>query len=308
MNAAKPNFFIVGAPKCGTSAMAQYLAEHPSVYFSVPKEPAYWCQDQFPRAVHEPKFDSLEDYLDLFSEADSVKHSIIAEGSTRYLYSRTAAKRILEFNPEAKFLVMLRNPVEMIHAYHMQLRYSLLEDIEDFRQAWRAQDRRREGMLIPNNCRAPELLQYGEVGRFSAQVARLYDLMPKSKIKIILLDDLVADVKGIYCDVLRFLNLPYDGRTDFPVVNPAHAHRYNLLAQLVLSPPSVLEEPMLRLRQHLLNRSYPPVNLLKRWLNQRRPRPKMQESLVSELEAHFSDDVRALSEMLGRDLRSWIPY
>lgn len=150
-----PNVFLIGAPKCGTTAMMQYLGEHPNVFTSVPKEPFYWCPD-FARSRHEPKFDGLDDYLALFAEADPAQHKVVMEGSTRYLQSVEAIPAILAFNPQARFIAMVRDPVEVAQAYHMEQRFSLHEDVEDFRTAWNLQDQRAAGQQIPATCGEPE--------------------------------------------------------------------------------------------------------------------------------------------------------
>lgn len=102
----RPNFFILGAPKAGTTAMAQWLSEHPDVFMSAIKEP------QFFNADHGGGFEGgLAEYLKLFAAA-SARHRVIGEGTVWYLYSRVAVKTILDVSPSARFLVMLRNPVD----------------------------------------------------------------------------------------------------------------------------------------------------------------------------------------------------
>src|SRR5689334_10202054 len=97
MASRTPNFFMIGAPKCGTSAMSTYLAANPEVYFSLPKEPAYWAYD-FPKLAGYYGIDSLEKYLALFDGATS-QHVAVGEKSTVYLASNTAVPEILSFNP-----------------------------------------------------------------------------------------------------------------------------------------------------------------------------------------------------------------
>ena len=99
-----PDFFIIGAPKCGTTALAHYLSEHPQVCFSYPKEPYYWADD-FPGIQRRFGIRSLEKYLQLFEPSSSIK-TAFGEGSTIYLASSTAVDRILQFKPDAKFIVM----------------------------------------------------------------------------------------------------------------------------------------------------------------------------------------------------------
>ena len=89
MKNKKPNFFIVGAPKCGTTALASYLNEHSKIFVSNPKEPHYFATD-FPRYR---LYDSLKQYLDIFNDAKS-ENVAIGEASVFYMYSRGYKKNI----------------------------------------------------------------------------------------------------------------------------------------------------------------------------------------------------------------------
>ncbi|MDP2213492.1 MAG: sulfotransferase [Phenylobacterium sp.] len=299
-----PNTFIIGAPKCGTSALATYISEHPNVFFSTPKEPFFWCSD-FPNIKHEMSLDSLGDYLELFRKADPDMHCVVAEGSTRYLRSSVAINNILEFNPAAKFIAMVRNPVELVRAYHMEQRYSLHEDLADFEDAWRAQGIRSEGLQIPRGCREPAFLQYGQVASLGAQIEFASAAIPKDQLLVIVFDDFKSDPAEVYARTLGFLGLPNDGRAEFPVVNSAHGHRAEWLARLVLTPPAFLERPMLKARRHLWERRYPPIELVKGWLNRKQSRPEISPNLLLELKNYFREDVQRLGRAIHRDLSEW---
>jgi len=140
----QPNFFIIGAPKCGTTALASYLSAHTDVFFSHPKEPTYFNQDfdEKPRAAHNEK-----EYLHLFEQADGLK--MVGEGSTRYLSSNVAVKNIMKFNPQAKIIIMLRNPIDMYISLHSHCFYNLVEPEEDPEKAWRLQRERKNIQSTP---------------------------------------------------------------------------------------------------------------------------------------------------------------
>ncbi|WP_226629376.1 sulfotransferase domain-containing protein [Alloyangia pacifica] len=301
-----PNTFIIGAPKCGTTALAAYLNDHPNVFFSNPKEVFYWCFD-FPKLKHELKIENIEDYLKLFAAADPEKHKVVAEGSTRYLRSKNAVKNILEFDPKAKIIVMARNPIELAPAYHMEQRYSLHEDVVSFEEAWKLQSKRARGEAIPRGCREPEFLQYGKVASLGEQISHLQSIVPEDQLMVILIDDLKKDAESVYRKTLQFLELPDDGRSEFPVMNSAHGHRVEWLAKLILTPPSALEKPVLALRKHLWEKRYPPVEYLKRSLNQKKSRQEMPQYLLAELQEYFRDDILLLSKSISRDLTHWLP-
>ena len=109
----KPNFFIIGAPKCGTTSLANWLAEHPRVFFSDTKEPHFFCTDGYTGVK------TLKQYEKLFEDAKP-HHLAVGEGSTHYLFSKVAVPNILVYNPDARFIVCLRNPVDMAPSLHSE--------------------------------------------------------------------------------------------------------------------------------------------------------------------------------------------
>ena len=123
----KPDFFIAGAPKCGTTAMHTYLQTHPEVFVSKVKEPSFFATD-----LHNsnPLVCNIEEYLSLFAEVRDEKR--VGEASTGYFYSQNAAKELKEFNPSASIIIMLRNPVDMMYSLHGQLLYQGNEDLVNF--------------------------------------------------------------------------------------------------------------------------------------------------------------------------------
>ena len=119
INIKNPNLFILGAPKCGTTSLYTYLREHPNIFFSHIKGPHYFATDfENYRSVK-----TKVDYANLFSEANA-QHSIIGEASVLYLYSENAIKGIYNDNPNAKLIIMLRNPIEVVQSWHAQMLWS----------------------------------------------------------------------------------------------------------------------------------------------------------------------------------------
>ncbi|MEM9410170.1 MAG: sulfotransferase, partial [Planctomycetota bacterium] len=154
-----PNTFIIGAPKSGTSSMASYLGEHPDVFVSDPKEPFFWSDD-YPKLKLRFGMTSLDKYLEIYSQ-DGAARKIRIDGSTNYLASNIAVCNILRHQPNAKFIVMLRNPVEVVQAFHAEVVFSGIETEFNFERAWELQfARQRNPNLNPLYCEAPQFLQY----------------------------------------------------------------------------------------------------------------------------------------------------
>ncbi len=233
----QPNFFIVGAPKCGTTALSEYLRQHPRAFVTQPKEPHFFSRD-FPY-YYAPGQATLEHYLQLY---DPVPDDALAvgEASVWYLYSQAAVPAIHDFAPEARIIAMVRNPVELVPSLHSQMRYMQDEDQADPEQAWRLQGQRAQGAAVPRTCRVPEFLLYGQAAKLGEQVERMLKAVPSNQVKVVVFDDFREDTQAVYSDILDFLDLPDDGRRQFPTVNPNKQHRAEALARFTQRPPRAL--------------------------------------------------------------------
>ena len=180
----KPSFFIVGAPKSGTTALSKYLSDHEDIFFSKPKETNYFATDFNLKMRHVSRFSN---YLLLFKSAK--KNQLCGEGSIWYLYSSKAIKNIYSFNPKSKIIIMLRNPGEMVYSLHYQKIFSLDENIKNFNDAWKASWLREKNKCVPKNCREKKTLFYHKVADYHKQLMNVYKYFPKKQVKIILYDE-----------------------------------------------------------------------------------------------------------------------
>ncbi len=299
-----PNFFIIGAPKSGTTALAHYLAGHPEVYFSSPKELFYWSEDH-PVARTRHNVFRLEQYLAYFQNADPAKHKAVGEGSTNYLQSRTAIQNILEFNPASKFIVLLRDPVEVAYGMHGELMRHYFEDQPDFREAWKLQEARRGGKHIPKGSVMVNQLQYEDVVDFAGQMDRFFELVPASQRQVFLFKQFASDTRSVYAETLKFLGLQDDGRTDFPRVNEARQYRSGLIGKVYQNPPAFLEPMMKRFRVWYSGRSDGWKSSVAKVLSRKEPRKKLDSDFENELRNRFAPMVSRLEKVLEMDLSSW---
>ena len=289
----KPNFFIIGAPKTGTSAMAHYLSMHPQVFLTTPKEPNHFNSD------HDiAEYRSAARYAGLFDGADE-RHRAVGEGSVWYLYSKVAVPRIEAELPGSKYIVMLRNPAEMAPSLHQQQVFGRNENIEAFEDAWRAQDRRRAGHDIPWFMRDVDRLLYKEACSLGTQLARLLDTVPRDRVLWLFNEDLRSDPRAAWCEVQAFLGLDDDGRETFPPVNVAKRRRSGALA---LIPRAYLA----------LRRRYgvPPLgtgifNRISQLNSVERSRPPLSPEIREMLREAFEPEVRLLESITNRDLSAW---
>lgn len=298
---SRPNFLIVGAPKAGTTALSRYLGEHPHVFMTTPKEPHYLATDLqgYRQAT------SLADYERLFAGANHQQWRR-GEASVFYLYSRCAAKQAQQYFADARIIVMLRNPVDLVESLHAQLLYSRDEDQTDFRTAWKLCACRKSGHRVPARCRDAKVLLYDEIAKLGEQVERWQRYFPRNHIKFVVFDDLVADAAEVYRDVLGFLELPDDGRTSFQIVNARKSHRISLVANFTERTPAWLVAAARRAKQLLGIERWGILDLLRRWNRQDGEPTSMRRSLRAEIRATYAEDVQRLSDLIDRDLDHWI--
>lgn len=290
----RPNFFIVGAPKCGTTAWVDYLSTHPQICFSSDKEPHYFNTDM-------PGFrwaKTEAEYLAYFQ--DCTNASVVAEGSVQYLFSMEAAANIHAFCPDAKILVMLRQPSSFMRSYHNQLMLNCDETVSDLRRAWNLSEQRRAGD-IPDGCRDPRLLDYKRVGLFSEHVARYFEQFGPEQVKVVFMEDWKSDPRSLYLSLISFLGLEDAGKTDFQKVHEAKHISSGFLNRMTKRPPKALKLLSKAVKQLPGLKSASPSQALRRLNTRKGYAEKTQDSaLLQEIDTYFAEDQKRLREMLGR--------
>jgi hypothetical protein len=266
------------------------LRSHPEVY--VPPAKEIWYFDKFHHR-------GRDWYLSHFQGADE-RHRAVGELCGNYLYSEAAPGNILNLCGEIETIAMLRNPVDMVHSWHSQMVWMGNEPIEDFATAWQMQPKRRRGEGAAKWCPDPRLLLYGEICRVGEQLERLYSQVPPERVLVLFLEDVRADPRRAYLRVLDLLGVPDDGRDEFPVVNRAHAPRFQQLRGMV-KYLAVLR------RRFRIPRFRTGAVAAIHTLNLRRAQvAPLSEAMRRELIDYFRDDVARLARLTGRDLDHWL--
>jgi hypothetical protein len=302
-----PDFFVVGAPRCGTTSICRYLARNPQICFSRPKEPHY-----FSRLDHDPSADELKrDYLDRNFSHCELAHHAVGEGSVSYLQLPGVIERINHLNPQARFVVLVRNPLQMLPSYHLRMRFLLQEDEPDFAKAWELELSRDRGENIPKHCLDARLLKYSHVAKFGVQVERLFEVAGRDRSHVIVFDDFKSDALGTYKNLLEFLNVDYDGQTEFERRFGSMMYRYGWLQKLLFKPVTSGGKVVDTIQRRA--RKYNPDGTKRKSLIKRLTRlnnipmppellsPQMADIVRETLRA----DVEHLSRLLNRDLSFW---
>jgi hypothetical protein len=305
-----PDFFIVGQPKTGTTALHAMLRRHPKIYMPDVKEPQYFADElaDEPPPTNLPA--TLDDYLSLFSPA--APGQLTGDASTLYLWSRTAARNIARAKPDARIIVILREPASFLHSLHLQLVKVRIETEKDLGRALALEQERRSGRHLPNGGYWKPLLIYSEHMRYMDQLRRYRAAFADHQLLVLLYDDFLADSEAALRAILRFLDvnaaIPLS-RVEANKSTRVRARRVEQLVEAVsegrgpglsLLKPAVEAVTTQRLRRGA-------QNSIRRHIVYAKPKGP-DRALVGEIRRRYKPEVAALAEHLGRNLISLWGY
>ena len=293
----RPDFLIVGAPKCGTTAMADWLGQHRRVFMPAHKEPFYFGDD----LTHRHGRMSRADYRAMFRETRP--DQLAGEASTWSLWSSSAADEIRRELPQARIIIMLRNPVDMMASLHAEMVWEAEEDVADFETAVDLDERRGQGIGLPAGIGRPETVRYRSAADFAPQVERYLARFSPDRVHVVLFDDLRADATAVYRAATAFLGLEPDPAVRLGPRNASKVVRSRRLQRLLLAPPWPLSATMPAFRR------VPAMHRLRgaalRLNSREQPRPPMDPALRRRLTDEQRPSVERLEALIGRDLSPW---
>lgn len=312
---------VVGAPRCGTTSLSRFLEAHPQVAFSSVKEPHFFAQhDLTATRGHELRRFVGAEYLGRYFPTRSPARPLIAEGSVSYLYAPQRMETILRLWHDARFVIALRDPMEMLPSLHQRLLFNGDETVTDFGQAWSLMRERAQGRSVPRTCVDSRMLQYEELGRLGTHVGNFFRAVGKERCFVVLLDDLSTDPEGVYRGLLAFLGLPLRGYPDFAPHRQSQGYRIGSLQRFLKRPPvatrAVLAGEKYRMRVRDLDRGDSGSAALKavfaarrklvNWNTAPAPPVRLSDALRRDMRERLSDEVIKLSGLIGRDLGHWL--
>lgn len=271
-----PNFFIVGAARAGTTSMWEYLRRHPDIYMATLKEPHFFSDF---RPSYMPYVSDEQEYLRLFQGARGEK--VLGEASPSYLSSPVAPRRIKTTTPEAKILIMLREPVSAAYSHYWHwVRYG--HEDRDFLTVVREGLSERKNFIVVR-------------GHYPTSVRRYLDLFSPN-VLVLVFEEFAQNVRGHVRRVLEFLSVDEDYAEYFDATpRNVTALPHNMLSRGVYGSR--------RLRS--LGRSIVPGRLhggLERFMLQRVHVPRMEPEARRLLEGYYGPEVEELERVLGRVL------
>jgi Sulfotransferase family len=292
-----PDFWIVGHPKSGTTALYEMLRSHPEIFMPDLKETLFFAREMHPGIrPNDPQPDNLEEYLALFAPARADQRA--GEASPSYLRSRMAAKRIAEVQPDARIIAILREPADFLRSMHLELLKDHVEIEKDFRKAIAREQRMAD--------QKPVLSYTDERVEYAEHVRRYHEAFGPDRVLVLIYDDFRSDNAGTVRRVLRFLDVdetaPITASDANRTVIVRSPRAYEMFRSLYLGrgPAARMLHRAIKAvtTQRLRHQSLDAVRL--QVLYGKPPAP--DEELMLELRRRFKPHVVAVSEYLDRDL------
>lgn len=303
-----PNFLIIGAQKSGTTALYHHLKQHPQVYMPPEKEPHFFALEdesidfQGPRdqeILNHIAVTDLQAYRGLFGGVTDEK--AVGEASAVYLYSPKACWRIKHYIPEARLIVILRNPADRAYSSFLHMIRDGREPLDDFEEALGEEEARIQDNWGP-------IWHYKRAGFYYGQVKRYLETFGREQIKVYLYEDLKNDPGGMLEDVFRFLEV------DDTFV-PDVSGNYNVAGVPKSKPLHGLHGFLIK--PHPLKsalKPFVPKNLRRRAVaslvngirNRNLIKPLFLPETRGRLLAEYEEDVLKLGSLIERDLSGWL--
>ena len=286
----KVDFFIVGAPKAGTTSLYHYLSEHPQVVMSSQKEPDYFSDKEIQEQgmyYAKSRVNTLDKYKSLFVQKESV---VYGEASVSYLFYENVAEDIKKYNPNAKIIIMLRNPIERAFSHYlMDYRLGLISD--SFENIIAKKSKHKNAHLFYQ--------QYIEVSKYATQIQRYLDFFEKENILFIDYEDFKKNVSKTVDQVYNFLNISTEFVADINTKHNTFIMPKNKIIRLIYS--------FVFLRK-ILTILFP-IYLVKHirvLLFKSDKKPELLKETRSLLKKIFNDDIKKLEEVLAKNYSKWI--
>jgi hypothetical protein len=305
------NFLIIGAARSGTTALWEYLNEHPQVYLCTPKHTRFFASEgKIPdfagpkppglgaRSTNRAPYAiiNIEDYRALFDGVTS--ETAIGEASHSYLYTPGTPERIRNYVPDARLIAVLRDPVERAYSHFSFMVQNGREPASDFMQAIEEEEAGKRDDWWPT-------FQYLRVGFYYAQLRRYFDLFEPGQIKIYLQEDLRFDTLGVVQDAFRFLEVD-----DTYAPNVAKSHNAsgipkNAALEALMGRPNfvkrILRTYLPEEQRALISNKVAKI----RARNLAKP-PRLQRESREALVERYREDILGLQGLIQRDLSAWM--
>ena len=285
----KVDFFIVGAPKAGTTSLYYYLNEHPEIEMSTKKETDFFSDSAIQKQglyYAKNRIDTLEKYHSLFPAAQEKKYG---EASVSYLFYEDVPEKIKAYNSKGKIIIMLRNPVDRAFSHYlMDYRLGLISST--FEEVFESTSYNKESRLFYQ--------QYIELGLYFKQVKRYLDIFDSENIHIIFYQDLKKDIEIVMKEVYHFLEVDSNFKQKVEKKHNTFIIPKNNFIKIVYSFVGIR-----RLLKFFITE-----NLVKKMQNiffKKDKKPELSLKVRKKINKLFLHDITLLEGLLSKDLSVW---
>lgn len=282
-----PNFFLIGAPKAGTTSLYHYLKSHPQIFLSSLKESFFFCSERYTQ----PEF--LKEFESLFDDAASEK--AVGEACAGYLFSKNACKNISNALPDAKLILILRDPAQRAYSeYLMQYRSGRVK-LES------RQDAMEESFLA-------HIEQEGSSRFYFANIQRVLQFFDKAQLKIILFEDLKNDPRAVVQDCSEFLGVNPTVKFELSskIYNKGGMPKNTALFWVLESLRRGYRKSLAKILPAGFYAAGRSIYSKARSMNMQAKSPKLSAEGRRKLIDVHREDTLQLQAFIGRDLSAWL--
>lgn len=299
----KTNFFIVGSVKCGTTTLYSYLQKSAQVFMPVQKEPHY-----FIRKVHDLNYqgpkdgsffikypNSLPEYEKLFKEAEG--EELVGEASTMYMFYKDTAKALNEYNPEAKIIAIIRNPIERAFSHYLHHIREGTAAAKSFSEAIQDELSGKRDEWAPQR-------RFIEIGRYADQLSEYLEVFPENQVLILKFEDFIGSPNETLSQVATFLGIENifhekeikkHNASGVPKNDKLHSFYLKSLKFSRKVFPFLTHSPLSKLRKKIDNI----------YRNNFLEKPEMDKSTRELLNQVYKEEIIKINEVTGFDLSDW---
>ena len=292
----KPNFLIVGASKCGTTALYYYLKQHPEISFPKIKEPKYFSSifKKFPhKGIGDSSVDryAVRDYKSYQNLFRDINNTRIGEASPDTLYyHKETAKKIKELLGDIPIIITLRDPAKRAFSAYMYLKRDSREKLS-FNEALDSEEHRRS-----NNW--DFIWHYKNCGLYFDQVKTFFNEF--SQVKVFLQEDLQKRPESVLSDLYKFLGVNPEFKTDFSVRHNESGVPNNAVSKFLLSRDNIFSTTIREIMKLII-----PRKILEKVASKSLKKETMSNDEYQALKSFFYDDICNLEKLINADLSSW---
>jgi len=314
---------VVGAPRCGTTSLASFMKHHPEVSFSSVKEPHFFSQFDLNGLSTDDLRRRVDDqYLSRYFAHHTGDRPLLAEASVSYLYTPERMEPILRLWPDAKFIIAVRDPLEMLPSLHRRLLYLGDETVTDFERAWTLCAERAQGRSIPRTCIDPRWLRYDQAGRLGTYVENFFNAVGRERCFVTVFDDLASNPAELSRRLLEFLEISPHESDDLAARRTSKSYRIGWLQRLLKRPPiatrAIMAGEAYRKRVSSRGSRGPDSAVVRavlagrkkllRWNKVPAAPVRLPVGLAREISEALADEVAHLSRLIDRDLSHWLDW